>query len=58
MVPVTLDVDAPENALQGASFVGEKYEDADAVNVSPVPLVNVKPVMNGEGGKMVPALPM
>ena len=57
MVPVTPDVDAPEKALHAASLVGEKKDDADAVNVSP-PLVNVSPDMNGEGGNCTPELPM
>ena len=57
LVPATLDVDAPENALQEFSLVGEKYDDTDAVNVS-LPLVKVKSDMNGDGGKMVPELPM
>jgi hypothetical protein len=57
LVPATLDVDAPEKALQAASLVGAKNDDADAVNVSS-PLVNVLPDMNGEGGNLVPLLPM
>jgi hypothetical protein len=52
LVPATPDVEAPENALHEASFVGEKNEDADAVKVSP-PLVNVLEDMYGEGGNCV-----
>ncbi len=45
-----LEESIPEKAFQAASFVAEKYDDADAVNVSP-PTVSVDDVMNGEGGK-------
>ena len=57
LLPEALEVDAPENALQEFSLVAEKYEEADAVNVS-LPLVNVRPDINGEGGNCTPELPM
>jgi hypothetical protein len=57
LVPAALDVDAPEKALQAASLVNAKNDEAEAVNVS-VPLVNVKSVMYGEGGNLTPLLPM
>jgi hypothetical protein len=55
--PAVTEVDAPEKALHAASLVGEKKDEADAVNASP-PLVNVSPDMNGEGGNCTPELPM
>jgi hypothetical protein len=57
LVPATPDVDAPEKALQAASLVGAKNDEAEAVNVS-VPLVNVSPDINGDGGNLTPLLPM
>jgi hypothetical protein len=58
LVPAVLDVDAPEKALQEFSLVGEKNEDAEAVNVSPVPAVKLKSDMNGDGGNCTPELAM
>jgi hypothetical protein len=58
LVPAVAEVDAPEKALHAASLVGEKNEDADAVNVSPLPAVNVTPDINGEGGNCTLELAM
>jgi hypothetical protein len=58
LVPAVPDVDAPEKARQEFSLVGEKNDEADAVNVSPAPEVKLKPDMNGDGGNCTPELAM